>query len=100
MIQWEQLFLSILYEDFEFVSSFVTDNNLVCEDQYKVALIGTIYMAGFFCGSFIWGNIGDKFGRKITLMYSIIIASIFSLIGAFSSNYYYYGFTRFMTAIG
>ena len=96
----ETLFPSILYQDFEFVSSFVTDNNLVCEDQYKVALIGTIYMAGFFCGSFIWGNIGDKFGRKITLMYSIITGSLFSLIGAFSSNYYYYAFTRFMTAVG
>ena len=96
----ETLFPSILYQDFEFVSSFVTDNNLVCEDQYKVALIGTIYMAGFFFGSFFWGNLGDMFGRKVTLMYAIITGSLFSLIGAFSSNYYYYAFTRFMTEVG
>ena len=91
---------SILYQDFEFDSSFVTDNNLVCKDQYKVALVGTIYMAGLFCGSFFWGIIGDMIGRKVTLMYAIITASLFSLLGAFSSNYYYYAFTRFMCAIG
>ena len=91
---------SVLYQDFEFDSSFVTDNNLVCKDQYKVALVGTIYMAGLFCGSIIWGTIGDKFGRKISLMGAIITGSLFSLLGTFSSNYYFYTFTRFMCAVG
>ena len=65
------LFPSILYQDFEFVSSFVTDNNLVCEDQYKVALIGTIFMAGLFFGSFFWGNIGDMIGRNVLFPHSL-----------------------------
>ena len=78
----------------------MTENNLICENQYKVALIGTIYMLGLFFGSLIFGTIGDIYGRKLALMWAITMSSVFSLIGPLYSNYYYYGFTRFMCAIG
>ena len=73
---------------------------MVCDNQFQVALIGTIYMLGLFCGSFIWGTLGDIIGRKLTLMLAITTGSLFSLIGAFFNNYYYYAFTRFMCAVG
>ena len=31
----------IIYEPFEYDSTFVTEMNLVCEDQFKVSLVGT-----------------------------------------------------------
>ena len=96
----KQITLRFLYDDFEFDSSFVTDNNLVCDQQYKVALVGTIYMCGLFLGSFLFGTLGDKIGRKLTLMCAIVLASTASLVGAFTSDYIIYSITRFFCAAG
>ena len=90
----------ILYQDFEFESSFVTDNNLVCDKQFQVALVGTIYMSGLFFGSFLFGTLGDMIGRKKSLMVAIVMGSTFNLIGSFYSNYIFYCVTRFFTAAG
>ena len=65
----------IVYNDFEFESTVITQNNLVCGEQYKVStiivlniqllsvlsltyqvgLVGSLYMEGMFFGSFIFG---------------------------------------------
>ena len=50
----------VLYDDFEFRSTLVTDLNLVCEDQYKVALVGTAYMVGLLIGSLLGSAPADK----------------------------------------
>lgn len=90
----------MLYEDFAMGTSLVTDLNLVCSEQYKVALVGSIYMFGLFFGSFIFGSLGDKIGRRKTLALAVITGCTGSLSGAFCSNYYAYCVTRFITALG
>ena len=39
-----------------------------------MALVGSIYMSGLFFGSFIFGYLGDRFGRKISLMLSVLVS--------------------------
>lgn len=90
---------NILY-DSPMESTFVTDLNLICSDQFLVALVGSIYMSGLFFGSFIFGTLGDKIGRKLTLMVAILVASGGNLAGAFCQNYAAYCVTRFITAVG
>ena len=36
----------ILYDDFSMDNTLVTDLNLVCNKQFQVALVGSIYMVG------------------------------------------------------
>ena len=44
--------------------------DLVCDDESKRRLLGTLMMLGLLIGSLIGGRLGDKFGRKITLLIS------------------------------
>ncbi len=81
-------------------STLVTDLGLVCDEQYKVALVGSIYMLGLFFGSFLFGFLADKIGRKKTLMISILTGNCGSLAGAFCTNYILHCITRFITALG
>ena len=78
----------------------VTDFNLVCDEQFKVALVGTIYMCGLFFGSVLFGTMGDKIGRKLTLMFAITMGSTANLIEVFMPNYYLFCIARFFTAAG
>ena len=64
----------IVYEPYEYTSTIVTEFNLVCDEQYKIALSGTFYMIGLLVGSFVGGPPADKFGRKPVLFFFLICA--------------------------
>ena len=81
-------------------SSIVTDFGLICDYEFMVALVGSIYMAGLFFGSYLFGMLSDKLGRKKTAMTAIIIGALFQTIGAWMPGYYSYTVTRFGSAIG
>ena len=62
----------IIYEPYEYKTTIVTEFNLVCDQQYKIALSGTFYMIGLLIGSFIGGLPSDAFGRKPVLFFFLI----------------------------
>lgn len=61
------------YNTFQFQETLVTQWNMVCDQEYKVtglgstlaqvALVISVYMAGFLIGSFACGWLGDKIGE-------------------------------------
>lgn len=57
-------------------------------------------LAGLMVGAYIWGRLGDRFGRKKVLLGSILLYSIASLLTAFVQDSWQYGLLRFLTGIG
>lgn len=90
----------VTYAPFYMTSSIVTDFGLICDHEFMVALVGSIYMAGLFFGSYLFGMLSDKLGRKKATMLAILIGSLFQTIGAWMPGYYSYTVSRFGSAIG
>ncbi|XP_059084961.1 organic cation transporter protein-like [Tigriopus californicus] len=91
---------TVLWSDFEFFSNVVTEEKLICGDQFKVALVGSIYMCGLLASSFVSGTLGDLIGRRHTTAIMIIVCIIGGLSGAFCYDYISYCVTRFITGFG
>jgi MFS family permease len=69
----------------------------------NVGLAGSILFALFLVGwglSFIWGPIGDRFGRTRTLAATVLIYALFTGAAALSHNVYELALFRFLAGIG
>jgi MFS family permease len=55
---------------------------------------------GALIGSFFWGILGDKFGRKKPLLASILIYSVFMILNSFVHDAVSYGIIRFIIGFG
>ncbi|MEM3786667.1 MAG: MFS transporter [Nitrososphaeria archaeon] len=53
----------------------------------ETGVLGASALIGYLVGATFWGLVGDKFGRKNSIMYTLIIYTIFTLISAFSVNF-------------
>jgi MFS transporter, putative metabolite:H+ symporter len=59
-----------------------------------------LQMLGMLIGGFLWGIIGDKYGRLKVLFGSIILYSTFTLLNAFVTDIGQYGACRFLAGLG
>jgi len=91
---------TIFYGKFDMENSIATDFNLVCGENYKVALAGSIFMLGLCLGSGIGGKMSDHFGRKKTLLVLLLIGAISQVICGLTHTYNTYLAARFLSAIG
>lgn len=57
-------------------------------------------MAGLLIGGFIWGIIGDKFGRLKVLFGSILLYSLGNIANGFVQDIHSYAIIRFIAGIG
>jgi len=66
---------------------------------YYGALLFALFLIGWGL-SFIWGPIGDRYGRKITLMLTILCFSLFTFLGALATNIWILTVFRLFSGIG
>jgi MFS family permease len=66
---------------------------------YYGGLLFALFLIGWGL-SFIWGPIGDRFGRKITFMLTILCFSLFTFLGALATNIWMLAFVRLMSGVG
>ena len=63
-------------------------------------LLINMQMAGLFFGGFLWGVLGDKYGRLSVLLGSIILYSIATFANAFIESVTAYEALRFLAGVG
>ncbi|XP_037761910.1 solute carrier family 22 member 5 [Chelonia mydas] len=68
-------------------STIVTEWNLVCDDDWKAPLTTSLFFVGVLVGSFISGQLSDKFGRKKVLFATLGVQTGFSFLQVFSSSW-------------
>ncbi|XP_058442495.1 organic cation/carnitine transporter 2 isoform X4 [Marmota monax] len=61
--------------------------NLVCEDDWKPPLTISLFFVGVLLGSFISGQLSDRFGRKNVLFVTMGMQTGFSFLQIFSKNF-------------
>lgn len=69
----------------------------------NIGYYGGLLFALFLIGwglAFLWGPVGDKFGRVRTLMLTILWYSVFTLLSAFVVNVWQLAILRLLTGIG
>ncbi len=65
-----------------------------------ITTLQNMQMLGMLIGGFLWGIVGDKFGRLKVLFGSIILYSVFTLLNAFVVNIDQYIICRFLAGLG
>jgi MFS transporter, putative metabolite:H+ symporter len=66
----------------------------------SITQLQSMQMWGMLIGGFLWGIIGDKFGRLKVLFGSIILYSVFTLLNAFVTDVNQYSICRFLAGLG
>jgi MFS transporter, putative metabolite:H+ symporter len=66
----------------------------------KGVLLINIQMVGMLIGGFVWGIIGDKFGRLSVLFGSIILYSTATFANAYAGSFEVYLALRFIAGVG
>ncbi|XP_040604579.1 solute carrier family 22 member 21 [Mesocricetus auratus] len=70
-----------------FLSTIVTEWDLVCQNDWKAPLTTSFFYVGVLLGSFISGQLSDRFGRKNVLFLTMAMHTGFSFLQVFSVNF-------------
>ncbi|KAG8183292.1 hypothetical protein JTE90_025992 [Oedothorax gibbosus] len=72
----------------------------LCMEEYHKGWLGCISLIGMLIGSLIWGIMGDRLGRRRTLLTALATNGIFGVIAAFMPTYSLFMLTRFCSSVG
>ncbi|XP_066244329.1 solute carrier family 22 member 4 isoform X1 [Saccopteryx leptura] len=70
-----------------YLSTIVTEWSLVCEEDWKTPLTSSLFFVGVLLGSFVSGQLSDRFGRKSILFATMAVQTGFSFLQIFSVNW-------------
>lgn len=68
-------------------------------DQYG-GYATAVFLMGWGMGGLIFGVLGDRIGRAKTMMFTILMYSLFTGLSAISVNFWDFAFYRFLTGMG
>ncbi|XP_043211314.1 solute carrier family 22 member 23-like, partial [Amphibalanus amphitrite] len=61
----------------KFFATITSENNWVCEDAWRPFVIHAVFWVGNIFGSWVWGTISDKLGRRPATLASFVLYSLF-----------------------
>ena len=88
------------YEKFEMDHTVAIDNDLVCADYFWTIVIDEFFMLGLLIGSFVFGLMSDKIGRRHTLVLAIFTSALGNLLGVSMPNHWTYALSRLVASAG
>lgn len=89
-----------VYDKGTYISTIVTEWDLVCSDDWRVPLTTSLFFSGVLTGSVISGQIADRFGRKIVLFVTMAIQTVFTFIQVFSPSWLIFCLLFFIAGMG
>ncbi|XP_067279533.1 organic cation/carnitine transporter 2-like [Pseudorasbora parva] len=89
-----------VYDKGTYISTIVTEWDLVCSDDWRAPLTTSLFFTGVLIGSVISGQIADRFGRKIVLFVTMAIQTLFTFIQVFSPSWWIFCLLFFIVGMG
>ncbi|WP_427016600.1 MFS transporter [Pseudarthrobacter sp. P1] len=69
-------------------------------DAGGAAWVGTSNLIGMAIGAFAWGSIADQIGRKKAFTLTLLVFSLFTVLGAAAPDYVWFYIFRFVAGFG
>ncbi|XP_072368598.1 organic cation/carnitine transporter 2-like isoform X2 [Scyliorhinus torazame] len=88
------------YSTDQYISTIVSEWDLVCDNHWKGPFVMSIFFVGVLSGSFISGQLSDRFGRKLIMFGTMAVQSVFSMLQAFSPNWEIFCILNFLVGLG
>ncbi|XP_030046302.1 synaptic vesicle glycoprotein 2B isoform X1 [Microcaecilia unicolor] len=104
--QWTLFFvlgLALMADGVElFVVGFVLPSaeKDMCLSSSNKGMLGLIVYLGMMMGSFLWGGLADKIGRRKSLLISLILNASFAFLSSFVQGYGFFLFCRLISGVG
>ncbi|XP_043561305.1 solute carrier family 22 member 5-like isoform X1 [Chiloscyllium plagiosum] len=89
-----------MYNTDRYMSTIVTEWDLVCDNNWKGPFTTSIFFLGVLCGSIISGQLSDRYGRKVVLFGGIALQTILNLIQLASQSWEMFCVLHFFVGVG
>ena len=77
-----------IFDKSTFGSSAVMEWQLVCGNKGMRATAQSVFMIGVLIGSYVFGYISDKLGRKLSFFVSVVIMAVFGIMSGLVPDYW------------
>ncbi|XP_041657460.1 solute carrier family 22 member 5-like [Cheilinus undulatus] len=88
------------YDRSVYVSTIISEWDLVCDDRWKNPFTSSIFFGGVLTGSLVSGQLSDRYGRKIVLFAATGVMTVATFLLAFSQSWVMFCAIYFIVGTG